>query len=45
MSMEDIDDITGPKPFKFKFDRFGVRVPTIIVSPLFEAGKGMHMYD
>lgn len=35
------DDIAGPEPFKFQFDRLGVRVPTIIISPWIEAGKGM----
>ncbi|KRH07322.2 hypothetical protein GLYMA_16G081200v4 [Glycine max] len=33
------DDIAGPEPFKFQFDRLGVRVPTIIISPWIEAGK------
>ncbi|KAL3625800.1 hypothetical protein CASFOL_030329 [Castilleja foliolosa] len=27
------DDVVGPDPFYFKFDRLGVRVPTIVVSP------------
>jgi len=26
-------DIVGPEPFKFKFDRLGVRFPTIFISP------------
>lgn len=34
------DDIVGPDPFKFKFDRLGVRVPAIIISPWIEQGKG-----
>lgn len=34
------DDIVGPEPFKFKFDRLGVRVPAIIISPWIEPGKG-----
>ncbi|RYQ87923.1 hypothetical protein Ahy_B09g095444 isoform F [Arachis hypogaea] len=34
------DDIVGPDPFKFKFDRLGVRVPAIIISPWIEPGKG-----
>ncbi|RYQ87915.1 hypothetical protein Ahy_B09g095441 isoform D [Arachis hypogaea] len=33
------DDIVGPDPFKFKFDRLGVRVPAIIISPWIEPGK------
>ncbi|CAJ1948674.1 unnamed protein product [Sphenostylis stenocarpa] len=36
------DDIAGPEPFKFQFDRLGVRVPTIIISPWIEAGKVLH---
>ena len=39
------DDIVGPEPFKF--DRLGVRVPTIFISPWIEPGKGknkMHMH-
>ncbi|CAK8560115.1 unnamed protein product [Lathyrus sativus] len=36
------DDIVGPEPFKFKFDRLGVRVPTIFISPWIEPGKVLH---
>ncbi|KAL4355988.1 hypothetical protein HN51_027363 [Arachis hypogaea] len=36
------DDIVGPDPFKFKFDRLGVRVPAIIISPWIEPGKVLH---
>ncbi|ESW06268.1 hypothetical protein PHAVU_010G033400 [Phaseolus vulgaris] len=36
------DDIAGPAPFKFQFDRLGVRVPTIIISPWIQAGKVLH---
>ncbi|KAF9675660.1 hypothetical protein SADUNF_Sadunf09G0055400 [Salix dunnii] len=32
------DGIVGPEPFLFKFDRLGVRVPTIVVSPWIEKG-------
>lgn len=35
------DDIAGPPPFNFQFDRLGVRVPTIIVSPWIQPGKGI----
>jgi len=34
------DGIVGPEPFNFKFDRLGVRVPTIAVSPWIEKGTG-----
>ncbi|MED6163489.1 Non-specific phospholipase C4 [Stylosanthes scabra] len=36
------DDIVGPDPFKFKFDRLGVRVPAIFISPWIEPGKVLH---
>lgn len=36
------DDIVGPTPFFFKFDRLGVRVPTIMVSPWIEKGTVVH---
>ncbi|RRT66506.1 hypothetical protein B296_00029282 [Ensete ventricosum] len=32
------DGIVGPEPFFFTFDRLGVRVPTIMVSPWIEKG-------
>ncbi|KDP46506.1 hypothetical protein JCGZ_08478 [Jatropha curcas] len=32
------DGIIGPEPFFFAFDRLGVRVPTILVSPWIEKG-------
>jgi phospholipase C len=35
------DDIVGPAPYNFKFDRLGVRVPTILISPWIERGTGM----
>lgn len=34
------DGITGPDPFYFQFDRLGVRVPTILVSPWIDKGTG-----
>lgn len=34
------DGIVGPDPFYFKFDRLGVRVPTIMISPWIEKGTG-----
>ncbi|XWS64966.1 hypothetical protein CRYUN_Cryun05aG0049500 [Craigia yunnanensis] len=34
------DDIVGPEPYNFKFDRLGCRVPAIIVSPWIERGTG-----
>ncbi|XP_039122562.1 LOW QUALITY PROTEIN: non-specific phospholipase C4-like [Dioscorea cayenensis subsp. rotundata] len=36
------DDIVGPEPFFFKFDRLGVRVPTILISPWIEPGTVLH---
>ncbi|KAJ0970806.1 hypothetical protein J5N97_018765 [Dioscorea zingiberensis] len=36
------DDIVGPEPFFFKFDRLGVRVPTILISPWIERGTVLH---
>lgn len=34
------DGIAGPEPFNFTFNRLGVRVPTIMVSPWIEKGTG-----
>lgn len=34
------DGNTGPAPYFFKFDRLGVRVPTIMVSPWIKKGIG-----
>lgn len=34
------DGIVGPDPFYFRFDRLGVRVPTILVSPWIDKGTG-----
>lgn len=36
------DGIVGPDPFAFRFDRLGVRVPTIIVSPWINKGTGIY---
>lgn len=36
------DDIEGPEPYKFKFDRLGVRVPAILISPWIEPGTVLH---
>lgn len=34
------DDIVGPEPYRFKFDRLGVRVPAILISPWIQPGTG-----
>ncbi|XXG78036.1 hypothetical protein AAC387_Pa08g2063 [Persea americana] len=36
------DGIVGPEPFNFRFDRLGVRVPTIMISPWIERGTVVH---
>ncbi|XP_010273152.1 PREDICTED: non-specific phospholipase C4-like [Nelumbo nucifera] len=36
------DDIASPGPFYFKFDRLGVRVPAIFISPWIERGTVLH---
>lgn len=36
------DDIVGPKPYYFKFDRLGVRVPTMMISPWIDKGTVVH---
>lgn len=36
------DGIIGPDPFYFRFDRLGIRVPTILVSPWIEKGTVIH---
>ncbi|KAB2021346.1 hypothetical protein ES319_D07G132800v1 [Gossypium barbadense] len=36
------DGIVGPEPFFFHFDRLGVRVPTIMVSPWIDKGTVVH---
>ncbi|KAL5580760.1 hypothetical protein UlMin_013202 [Ulmus minor] len=39
------DGIIGPDPFYFNFDRLGVRVPTILVSPWIDKGTVIHEPD
>ncbi|KAL2478630.1 Non-specific phospholipase C4 [Forsythia ovata] len=36
------DGITGPEPYNFEFDRLGVRVPAIMISPWIERGTVLH---
>lgn len=36
------DGIVGPEPFLFEFNRLGIRVPTIAVSPWIEKGTVVH---
>ncbi|KAH9302086.1 hypothetical protein KI387_013669 [Taxus chinensis] len=36
------DNIVGPDPFFFNFDRLGVRVPTIMISPWINKGTVVH---
>ncbi|CAH9073249.1 unnamed protein product [Cuscuta europaea] len=36
------DGILGPDPYYFKFDRLGVRVPTLLVSPWIDKGTVIH---
>ncbi|XP_010056549.2 non-specific phospholipase C3 [Eucalyptus grandis] len=36
------DGIVGPAPYSFNFDRLGVRVPAILVSPWIEPGTVLH---
>lgn len=38
LNVPNPDGNTGPAPFFFKFDRLGVRVPTIMVSPWIKKG-------
>lgn len=35
------DGIVGPEPYNFQFDRLGVRVPVIMISPWIERGTGI----
>lgn len=35
------DGLIGPEPYNFKFDRLGVRVPAILISPWIEPGTGI----
>ncbi|WCJ27714.1 non-specific phospholipase C3 [Euphorbia peplus] len=36
------DGIVGPPPYLFNFDRLGVRVPTLFISPWIEPGTVIH---
>ncbi|KAL4585892.1 hypothetical protein LXL04_010519 [Taraxacum kok-saghyz] len=36
------DGIASPAPYNFQFDRLGVRVPTILISPWIERGSVLH---
>ncbi|CAM8886454.1 unnamed protein product [Rhodiola kirilowii] len=36
------DEIVGPEPFNFTFNRLGVRVPAILISPWIEKGTVLH---
>nr|XP_016477987.1 PREDICTED: non-specific phospholipase C3-like [Nicotiana tabacum] len=36
------DGINGPEPYKFQFNRLGVRVPAILISPWIERGTVLH---
>uniref|UniRef100_A0A7N0VE06 Non-specific phospholipase C2 n=1 Tax=Kalanchoe fedtschenkoi TaxID=63787 RepID=A0A7N0VE06_KALFE len=36
------DGIVGPEPFNFTFNRLGVRVPTMLISPWIEKGSVLH---
>ncbi|KAH7848423.1 hypothetical protein Vadar_002594 [Vaccinium darrowii] len=36
------DGIVGPEPYNFQFDRLGVRVPVIMISPWIERGTVLH---
>ncbi|RWR86795.1 non-specific phospholipase C4-like protein [Cinnamomum micranthum f. kanehirae] len=36
------DGIVGPEPYNFRFDRLGVRVPTIMISPWIKRGTVVH---
>lgn len=40
LNIPNPDGNTGPAPYFFKFDRLGVRVPTIMVSPWIKKGIG-----
>ncbi|KAM7280898.1 hypothetical protein ACFE04_008032 [Oxalis oulophora] len=36
------DDMVGPAPYNFKFDRLGVRIPAFLISPWIERGTLLH---
>eukprot|EP00249_Psilotum_nudum_P002381 c15395_g1_i1 orf=534-2141(-) len=42
MNVPSPDGIIGPAPFYFKFDRLGVRVPTLLISPWINKGTVLH---
>uniref|UniRef100_A0A2P2IPR4 Phospholipase family protein n=1 Tax=Rhizophora mucronata TaxID=61149 RepID=A0A2P2IPR4_RHIMU len=39
------DGIVGPDPFYFRFNRLGVRVPTLLISPWIDKGTVIHEPD
>ncbi|KAL9274323.1 Non-specific phospholipase C1-like protein, partial [Drosera capensis] len=39
------DGIIGPEPYFFRFDRLGVRVPTLLISPWIDKGTVIHKAD
>uniref|UniRef100_A0A803KRK0 Uncharacterized protein n=1 Tax=Chenopodium quinoa TaxID=63459 RepID=A0A803KRK0_CHEQI len=39
------DGIVGPEPFYFRFDRLGVRVPTLLISPWIDKGTVIRKPD
>ncbi|CAI0451424.1 unnamed protein product [Linum tenue] len=36
------DDVVGPPPYNFKFDRLGVRIPALLISPWIQPGTVLH---
>lgn len=38
------DGIIGPDPYYFRFERLGVRVPTLLISPWIDKGLGMFFF-
>lgn len=41
-SVPSPDNIVGPPPFNFAFNRLGVRVPTLLISPWINKGTVLH---
>lgn len=41
-SIPSPDNIVGPPPFNFAFNRLGVRVPTLLISPWINKGTVLH---
>lgn len=39
------DGIIGPDPYYFRFERLGVRVPTLLISPWIDKGLGMFIFE